>query len=87
MNNSGFETNSDNTHSGTVTGEKHLRLIRNNIQEKLFIAKLNDYKSKQKKLLKKSKNLIKTYEKCIKMAKQTDSPNQMHIDDIEHVVI
>jgi hypothetical protein len=85
MNNTTHETNTNNTHN--VKGEKLLKLIGNNIQEKLFISKLHDYKAKQKELLKTSTKLIKTHEKCIKLAKETGSTKLKNIEKIEHVVI
>lgn len=85
MNNTTHNTNSNNTHN--VKDEQNLRLIDNNIQETLFISKLHDYKAKQKELLNKCTELIKEYEKCKQLAKQTSSTKHKDIEEIEHVVI
>lgn len=85
MNSITHETNSNNTHSGN--SKKLLRLVGNNIKKQLFLHKLHDYKAQQKELLKASKKLITTHEKCIKFAKQTGSSKHKHIEEIEHVVI
>ncbi|XP_022180037.1 uncharacterized protein LOC111040420 [Myzus persicae] len=62
------------------------RKIDNNIQEKLFQAKIHTYKAKQKVLLDNIKEVIKVHKKCIKMSKQSTQPKNRYFEDIELVV-
>jgi len=62
------------------------RKIENNIKEKLFQAKIHTYKTKQKAVLDNIKEVIKLYQKCIKMSKQTFQPKSNYFEDVELVV-
>ncbi|CAI6346031.1 unnamed protein product [Macrosiphum euphorbiae] len=63
------------------------RKIDNNIKEKLFQAKIQTYKAKQKALLDNIKELIKAYKKCIKTSNQSSQPKSKYFEDIELVVV
>lgn len=64
------------------------RKIGNNIQEKLFQAKLYAYEVKQKEMIMDAREMIKIYQKCELLSKKMTSPNnQIYLEDIEHVVI
>jgi len=70
----------------TIRPKTSKRKIDNNIKEKLFQAKIQTYKAKQKVLLDNIKEVIKVYKKCIKMSNQSSQPKCKYFEDIELVV-
>lgn len=63
------------------------RKIGNNIQEKLYRAKLKAYTDKEKSLVRGFKKLKKIYQKSIKLSKNNTIAKNKYPEDIEQVVI
>lgn len=74
-------------HTFTIQPKTSGRRINNNIKEKLFQLKLNNYEAKQKELLNNFIELNKIYRKCVTLSKTVSLPKNKHLEDIEYVVI
>lgn len=62
------------------------RKISNNIEEMRFYHEIHNYQVKQKLLLETIKKMIKSYNKCIEMSKQSSQPKSNYFEDIKLVV-
>ncbi|XP_060867526.1 uncharacterized protein LOC132942867 [Metopolophium dirhodum] len=70
----------------TIRPKTSKRKIDNNIKEKLFQAKIQTYKAKQKVLFDNIKEVIKMYKKCMKISNQSSQPKSKYFENIELVV-